>query len=346
MTAVISQSLYPVQAVERRFWHGNRYHCVSAKVTLAFDDQGRLSQTERQPPMALDEVWHGTPMRSSLRHPGDLIPYKPVTDLLVTGTARPPGGRAVAAWDASIGFQGRSKRLRLTGPRAWEHRLVSGWTLGDPSPTDGVALLYENAFGGVDDPARATFEDGEFHPANPFGTGFVGRRRPDTDRVIPAPQIEAFNGAVGALGKPVAVGGLGPIPGFFPDRARHMGTWDGLQPDQGMPLDMDMHYWNCAPADQQADGHLREGDEIELRGLAGVESLVIAMPGFTAMTVAHFTDGPDQATTMRLDTVEVDLDRRTLGLRYHRIVAVDERMERISVHCAPHRPLSGERLHG
>lgn len=49
MTVIVNQSLYPVQAVERRFWHGNRYHAVSAKVTLAFDERGRLSGVQRAP---------------------------------------------------------------------------------------------------------------------------------------------------------------------------------------------------------------------------------------------------------------------------------------------------------
>jgi hypothetical protein len=349
MTVIVSQSLYPVQAVERAFWHGNRYHCISAKVTLGFDEHGRLSELLRQPAFDLDEVWRDRPMRSSLLRPGDLIPFKPRTDVLVVGTARPPGGKATAQWDASLNFKGREKRLRLFGPRVWRHSLLSGWILSAPAPTEGVALLYENAYGGVIGPAREQFEEGEFYPDNPFGCGFVGRSRPDTQVEHRAAQIEAWNGAITRFAKDVCVGGFGPIPGFFPTRAKRMGTYDAAWEKEhkpNIPLDMDMRFWNCAPDDQQADGYLRERDEVVLEGLTGGASLRLAMPPFTAMTVAHYQDKHNEAGQLRLDTVQIDLDRKQLSLRYHRIIAMDERMDRISVHCAPHKPLSAEVARG
>jgi hypothetical protein len=345
MTVIVNQSLYPVQAVERRFWHGNRYHCISAKVTLGYDAQGRLSELPRQPEFALDEVWRDRPMRSSLLNPGDLISFKPNTDVLILGTARPPDGKPAMQWDASLHIRNREKRLRLFGPRAWRHSLLSGWTLSAPEATAGVELLYENAYGGVTDASQEQFEDGEFYPDNPFGCGFVGRSRPDTGREQRAAQIEAWEGAVTRFGKDVAVGGLGPVPGFFPSRARHMGTYDQAWEEQhkpNIPLDMDMRYWNAAPPDQQVEGYLREGDEIVLAGLAHVPRLSLSMPPFTAMTVAHFEDKHNEAAQLRLDTVLIDLDRRQLSLRYHRIVAWDERIDRINVYCAAHRSLSAE----
>lgn len=349
MTVIVNQSLYPVQAVERRFWHGNRYHAVSAKVTLAFDERGRLSGVQRAPGFALDEVWRDRPMRSSLLNPGDLIPFKPNTDVLVLGTARPPGGKPAAQWDAGLVIGKREKRLRLVGPRAWRHSLLSGWTLSAPVPTSGVDLLYENAYGGVVDESKDHFAEGEFYADNPFGCGYIGRTRPDTNREYRAAQIEAWNGAISRFGKDVPVGGLGPVPGFFPSRARYMGTYDKAWEEQhkpNIPLDMDLRYWNAAPPDQQADGYLREGDEISLIGLVQAPRLTLAIPPFTAMTVAHFEDGHAEAAQLRLDTVLIDLDRSQVSLRYHRIIAWDERINRIDVHCAPHHMLSGEVAHG
>jgi hypothetical protein len=337
MTVIVSQSLYPVQAVERAFWHGNRYHCISAKVTLAFDAQGRLSELPRQSQFDLEEVWREQPMRSSLLRPGDLIPYKPTTDVLVVGTARPPGGRPAAQWDAALRFQGREKRLRLFGPRAWRHSLLSGWTLSSPEPTTGVALLYENAYGGVTDPSKAEFEEGDFYPDNPFGCGFVGRSRPDTGREHRAAQIEAWNGAIAQFGRNAAVGGLGPIPGFLPARAQHMGTWDVAgekEHSPNIPLDMDMRYWQCAPEDQRASEYLRRGDVIELSGLAS-QPIRLQIPRAMATTLGRRRDGSHEARVMNLDTVLVDLDAKHLELRYHRILPIDPSMPRIFVDCVP-----------
>lgn len=348
MTVIVNQSLYPVQAVERRFWHGNRYHAISAKVTLAYDEQGRLSEIHHIAPLDLDEVWYGRPMRSSLRRPGDLIPFKPTTDVLVVGTARPPGGRPHTQWDAALRFQGRQKRLRLYGPRTFRHSLLSGWSLSPPAPTSGVELRYENAFGGTSAEDKEELAEGEFYPDNPFGCGFIGRSRPDTSRDYPAPQIEAWNGVVTQLGKHVAVGGLGPIPGFFPDRARHMGSWapgTAESASLGVPLDMDMHYWQCAPQDQLASEYLRHGDFVELEGLS-TEAMKIAIPRVVATTLARYSDGHHKAQVMNLDTVLVDLDTRRLELRYHRIVPFDSDIQRILVDCAPVLRVGSEVSHG
>lgn len=348
MTVIVSQSLYPVQAVERAFWHGNRYHAISAKVTLAFDERGFLSEPHRQREFDLEEVWQGRPMRSSLLRPGDLIPFKPTTDVLVVGTARPPGGRAAAQWDAALRFQGREKRLRLCGARVWRHSLLSGWALSSPEPTTGVALLYENAYGGVTDPSKAEFKDGEFHPDNPFGCGFVGRGRPDTGREYRAAQVEAWDGVISRFGKDVPVGGLGPIPAFFPARAQHMGTWDAAwekdhQPN--IPLDMDMRFWQCALADQQASEYLRGGDVIELSGLAA-QPIRVEIPRTLSSTLGRRFDGSHEARVMNLDTVLVDLDAKHVELRYHRILPLDSSMQRIFVDCAPMLTTHREVAHG
>ena len=54
MTVIVNQSLYPVQAVERRFWHGNRYHCISAKVTLGYD--ASIAQEKGGRPFGVDAL--------------------------------------------------------------------------------------------------------------------------------------------------------------------------------------------------------------------------------------------------------------------------------------------------
>jgi hypothetical protein len=348
MPIVINQSLYPVQAVERHFWHGNPYLCVSAKVTLAFDTAGRLSRLERQPPLALDEVWLDRPMRSSLVHAGDHQPFKPGTDVLVVGSARAPGGRPAESWDAEIVMPGRRKRLRFVGPRVWEHRLLSGWTLSRPHACDAIPLLYENAYGGVVDPLKEHFDEGEFYPDNPFGTGFVGGARPRTDQPIAAAQIEAWDGAITSFGKDVAVGGTGPVPGFFPSRARYAGNWDAhvAAAAPGMPLDMDMRYWQVAPPDQQLEKALRENDEIALIGFCATGPLQLRIPPISAMTTARYSDRNTNAMSMPLDTVMIDLDRRQVSFRYHVIVPLEDTLERVSVHCAQYRALSGELAHG
>lgn len=337
MTVIVSQSLYPVQGFEHRFYHGNRYHCLSAKVTLEWDAEGRLAPVERQPDMVLNDVWLDEENRSSLLYPSDLIPFKPTTDVLVVGTARPPEDRPMPTWYAALRVGGLEKRLRFHGPRQWRYTLLGGWALSEAEPVSGVALLYENAYGGTLGPARAHYEDGEFFAPNPLGQGFVDRSRLDTSQAYPAPQIEAWDAPLGAFGQDVEPGGFGPLPGFMPARQRYAGTYDEhwrqtVAPD--IPLDMDMRYWNTAPADQQPPTYLKAGDTIELAGVRPGPPLRLVLPPLDAAGVAHWDDDSRETHPVNLDTVLIDLDRERVTLRYHGLVDFDARIKRINVYCA------------
>lgn len=340
MTVVISNSLYPVQGIAHRFYHGNPYHCVSAKVSLRWDGDGRLYNLPRQPEIERNDVWHGRENRSSLRCASELIPYKPATDVLVSGSVRPPDGRPARAWAGALIVAGREKRLRFFGPREWRHGLLSGWRLSEPEPCSEVALLYENAYGGVSDTAKEQFEEGEYYAPNPQGCGWLGRCRADTEGVHRAPQIESWHGVVSTLGHDVAPGGFGPLPGYFPERSQYMGSWS--EEAASIPSDMDLRYWNVAPPDQRSDDYLKPGATIALVGLRPGNPLSLALPPFDPSLLCEFADRRREALRMNLDTVTVDLDREHLVLRYQRIVPWDEALERITVNCAPYRALSGE----
>lgn len=344
MTTIKSQSLYPVQGVERRFYYGRRYHCISTKVTLQWDTRGRLRSVPLQPEIERDDVWYGREDRSSLRVANELLPFKPTTDVLVVGSVSPPDGRPASRWAGALLIGNREKRLRFCGPREWRHGLVSGWTLSEPEPCTQVALRYENAYGGVSDSTQEQFAEGEYYPPNPHGCGFVGKGRLDTSRTYRAPQIETWDGTVTHPGHDVAVGGFGPLPGYVPDRARYIGNWDGCS--DGIPLDMDLRYWNVAPADQCSDEYLKPGETISLVGMRPGDPLTLAMPPIEPALLLERSDRSREAQRMNLDTVTVDLDNQYLVLRYHGIVEFSDELDRVLVFCAPNQPLSGEVRHG
>ena len=336
MTTIVSQTPYPVQGFEHRFYGGVPYHCLSARLTLRWRADGRLSPLLRQPGFVLNDVWREAPYRSPLDYAGELIPFKPTTDVLVIGTARPLDGVAAPFWDALLRFPGVEKRLRLCGPRRWRHTLAQGWRLSEPAPCDGVPLSYEFAYGGVIDGAREHYAEGEFHPPNPYGCGFLGKQRADTSREYPAPQIEAWNGAVGNLGQDVAVGGFGPLPGFVPQRARYAGTYDARwerETEPHIPPDLDLRYWNTAPPDQQPADYLAAGDRIDLVGMTREGRLTLVLPPVAASLVCDYDDESTASLPLPLDTVVIDLDRQHLILRYHQIVRFDAALARIRVYC-------------
>lgn len=348
MTVIVSQSSFPTQGFEHRFFHGNRYHCLSSKVTLAWNTEGRLEALEQQPALSLHDIWRDQPERSSLLYPSDLIPYKPTTDVLVLGTVRPPQDGPLPMWYASLQVGTLEKRLRIHGPRHWQHRALSGWSLSEPEPTEGVALLYENAFGGCigDLPHYA---EGQYFPDNPVGCGFLDARKADTAQCYRAAQIEAWNAPLREFAQPVRPDGFGPLPAHVPARLQYAGTYDERWQQEvapNIPLDMDLRYWNTAPADQQPARFLKAGDPIRLAGIRPDGPLELSIPPYEATAVCRYQDGSRQAQPMSLDTVLLDLDHRHMTLRFHTIVPYDPRLTRINLYCAATNGVATEVRHG
>ena len=344
MTSIVSKTPFPVQGWEHRFYHGNPYHCIAVKVSLQWDAEGRLATMQRQPEFALNDVWFGKEYLSSLLKASELIPFKPATEVVVTGSVRAPEGRPMQKWPIALGIGDRTKRLMVYGPRAWQHRLFDGWTLSAPQAVDSVALLYENAYGGTTGAAREHYADGEYYAENPAGCGFLGKTRADTSREYPAAQIETWNGTITKFGRDYPVGGLGPIPATAPSRFQHAGTWDeAWKKDMAphIPLDMDMRYWNAAPPDQILDDYLKPGTRITLTGMRPGVPITLETPRIDAAVIARYADSRRQIQPMELDTIAIDLDKDCMSLRYHTILAFDKTIDRIDVLCALLPPRKG-----
>lgn len=159
---------------------------------------GRLVMTEEQADLVMaDEVWDpANAERSSLKKAGEVVLTKPTTDVIVTGTARAPGGTPLPSWSAAVEVR-RGGEIKIAchaqalGPRRFRHA-AGGWGLTDPEPTLEVPLRYELAYGGAyavppqeGAPAEPTWV---VHHPNPSGTGFFDERALDTAREYPAPQ--------------------------------------------------------------------------------------------------------------------------------------------------------------
>src|SRR6185503_19197882 len=176
-----------------------------------------------------DEPWDpDNAERSSLKHAGELLLTKPSTDVIITGTARAPGGAPLPEWDAAIevrrgGEVQLAYRAQALGPRCWRHTGAGGWVLADPEPTLEVPIRYELSYGGAypaDEPrAGAPEPDPDepppaqwvVHPPNPSGTGFFNERAMDPACEYRAPQWQHPDHPVTMFNCEVPLSGFGPV---------------------------------------------------------------------------------------------------------------------------------------
>ncbi len=343
------------------FYNGVVYRCCVMRATFAFDDEGHLELLDDQPDLVYgdqydtsipitdeNEVYQTT---RDLLYVSDLTPYKPVTDVVVIGSASSPGGKPAQEWLASIKLGSIDKAVRITGPRYWERRSLGGWQLTEAEPVTSVPLLYSRAYGGRLRPAvpYADLKPAEVDVRNPLGRGFEAAHGGRDER-YPAPQIEYLKSlAKDDPASAIEVAGLSPMPGHFWSRLQLSGTYDAeweAQVAPHIPLDMDMRYWNAAPADQQISPFLEPGAMLRLDGLLANGPVQMKIPDLIAWAQVDDSHGKQTAEQMSLDTITVDLDRRHLAMRWNWVVQDSPDIRRISLHCPRQEDWASKRREG
>jgi hypothetical protein len=174
------------------------------------------------------------------------------------------------------------------------------------SPFVKSPLLWRYAAGGPD-------------TSNP-----VGIRRdapPDTygQRLIPRFQPPGLH--VTSPDHDIPVIGFGPIAPAWPDRLgklyRHAGGWDHRRWNQRpLPQDIDVGYFNAAPADQQVDA-LHADEHVLLENLHPVlPRLSTHLSAATPEAVVERPGQPAEAVPFLCDTMWIDTDRGVCALSW------------------------------
>jgi hypothetical protein len=316
---------------------GKDFGVVIVKGTYTFSPSWRLLLAEEQAPMVFTDLCYGALNVTSLRHPSDLVPNKPSTDVIVNAIARSPDGKAVESWICGLRIEERDgssiidKELRITGPRQWmprwkrslsdrekqdwrEHRrYFIGWELSAPAPIAELPLHYEYAYGGSKPIGRRENGDAllDFDPRNPLGRGAIDPQWSDHTIPQPAPQIEAVGEPIRDPYAAYTPESFGPIPPAWEPRLPLAGAYDEkwreeIWPD--WPPDYKFAFHHSAHPDLICPRYLRGNERIKLSNLiAGHEDVQIELPGDRIVLDLVKADGEIDQREMSLDTVFLDI---------------------------------------
>jgi hypothetical protein len=80
---------------------------------------GSGAVAEDQAPLVMADAWVGEPGQGALRDASDLALEKPATDVLLTGVARPPGGRATPFFASAFSVGPVRKEVAVIEPPAY-----------------------------------------------------------------------------------------------------------------------------------------------------------------------------------------------------------------------------------
>lgn len=341
---VTSENLsgFPMVVVEKTGPEGRPYDVVVVRGTFDFSANGLpVELATLQAPICYGDEFDGPvatePLKAVLRREGDLVLFKPATDVHVIGTAMAPGGTAQPEWLAGIGIGPLRKSLRMLGPRSFDRNGYGDWHLGTPEKVTSIRLDYRNAFGGIlEVPAgNASAEPmpAMHHEDNPAGCGWLPdpalleksdpqerkRLAPwiESIKSLPAPQIEHPEKPVRSPYAKLAPEGFGPVTRWSRQRLRYAGTYDEVWEQKRRPVlpeDFDLRFYQSAHPDLICPGFLKGDEHLALAGMLPEGPIKMRLPGVSILIKACFDSGHTETGLMRLDTVTVDIDTRQLTL--------------------------------
>ncbi|MBZ2210092.1 DUF2169 family type VI secretion system accessory protein [Massilia soli] len=334
MTTIENSTGVPHFWFEQTGPDGEQLDVLVVRATFAFGVDGQpMTLSPNQQPIAFGDAYSDSaesdPLRAVITEDGDLLPYKPGTDVLIVGHAVAPAGITQPSWLASVGIGQMRKSLRLHGPRNF-YKSFFGWRLGPSEPVAYVPLDYRLAYGGcIEVPAALTADgiaDTIKHSGNPAGCGWLPKpsaykhlprsaRRHVEDlikgkKVLPAPQIESAEAPVRHPFQNVAAQGLSPIARWCEPRLSWQGTYDDewhATRNSVLPIDFDSRYYQSAAADQVCYPHLNGDERVVLTGLLS-DDREMRLPGWRMVAVVTRASGESTVSVLNLDTVRFDLE--------------------------------------
>ncbi len=306
---VVNLSGFQVQHVLGLDSEGLEVLAVIVKATYDVR-KGHAVLSAEQEPVRLADEYVGKPGSSSLLHAGEGAIFKPCAEVLLTGHAYAP---EVGARDALVTLKVGSvrKRVRVFGERTWRRTLLSVHP-GTPEPFEKLPLVWERAFGGVDELLGA-------EPRNPIGVGFRAPKSKNPLVDSPVPNLEDPADLLkDANGRPVPAG-FGPVCAHWEPRVRRAGTCDAKWMEERAPLlpeDFDPAFAQVAPVDQVLTGYLQGGEDLEVTNASPSRRLACRIPRpDVAVMIAIGEERRSVALCMDTLVVDGDHERFTLALR-------------------------------
>ncbi|MFV1950904.1 MAG: DUF2169 domain-containing protein [Nitrospinota bacterium] len=266
---------------------------VIVKATFAIKTSKPTLADKQFPIFTADEHYRDDPL-ASVRFESDMVPFKPLADVVLAGRAHAPSGRPVTKLDVAIRVGRLQRAIRILGDRKWWYpsKLTLIPVVSSPEPFITMDLTYERAFGGIDEASAMYCKE------NPIGKGFIGKKSKDSAHGKPLPNLEDPHNLISfwdSRPKPVGFGFYGR--GWMP-RLHYAGTYDEkYQKERAPALPHDFSYaiFNGAHPALQVKGYLNGDEVIELKNLSREPAMRFQLPGLHPKIIINkLTVPPDE----------------------------------------------------
>lgn len=315
---------------------------IIAKGTFVFS-MDRTDLAPDQVPIAYGDAFYNEQEGGGIRYETDMVPYKPYTDVVLSGKAYAPEKEPAPDFEVGLKVGPIEKRLRVFGQRLWNHAgvLSRRYVATDAKPFVIRAIRYKDAFGGMDP------SNGEFCAHNLSGKGFYADKTKAKLVGMPLPLIEDPHHLISSpKDHPKPVGFCCYHRAWQP-RAAYAGTYDNTwraERSPRPPKDFDYRFYNGAHPDLQAKGYLQGNEAVALTNLTPEGHMQFSLPGARPQCrVQRIEQSEAEKIHMNLDTVFIEPDERTFCLVWRGSVPLaelsDEEIEQVAISVEPDKQI-------
>jgi hypothetical protein len=312
------------------------YCVVVVKGTFVTGDGGPMHLAHEQDPFVYADQHYGDPETTSIRLESDFALDKPFTDVVVVGKAMAPGGSATPELVVRLEVEGRAKDAVIVGERRWVAAAGSLVTTR-PLPFTEMPLVFERAFGGVDDTRGPDSTASETR--NLVGVGFHPHRSARAIHDTALPNIEHPMDR----SEPIGFGFVGRA---WHPRSTFAGTYDQRWLETVCPFlpeDFDPRYNQGAPLDQQFP-HFRGGEVLRCVHMAAQAVVTYVIPKIEVPVRFVFHDREVERAAI-LDTVVLEPHRGRAVLDWRARTVLGKKNDDLrEIHVGALPPLDGDHL--
>lgn len=276
----------------------------SVIVKGSFDfSEGWAQVAPTQVPFFYSDVMFDDEDSQTVKFESDVIPFKPATDIVVTGHAYSPDDEEITSFDAGVQVGDVGKKVRVFGDRVWEQeeKFQRVYRISKPEPVEKVELRYEKAFGG------SSPDNSSYASRNVVGTGYLPESvQEGIDKTV-LPNLECPDSLIRKWHDTPEPAGLGFYPRNSEPRLSCMGTYDenwrkNISP--GLPEDFDYGFFNGAHPDLQAKDYLQGDESVELLNLTEYGDVSFNLPGMKPECHIKYRYSEDEnQISLSLDTL-------------------------------------------
>jgi len=273
-TNIDNQSNFKVETLLWPDFDGKSALCIIAKATYTVEAGEEAKPSYKKIPIFDQTVFFEDEV--SIMYETDLVPFKPLTDIVVVGKAYTPDKHPVKMIDVGVKVGDTQQIIRVFGDRSWYQSEVDGeFMISEPETFTSIELKYENAFGGSDN------ENDVYCRENPIGHGCIVEKSLQNSELRKLPNLEDPSDLIITCeSRPIPIG-FGFCSVVWAPRINYMGGYEEYQlKDKSLflPDNFSYRFFNGAHSNLQVEGYLKGDEQVALVNLSSKGRLVFHLP--------------------------------------------------------------------